>query len=202
MVQRRNPPRDRADVGATVTAVAYELGLPLAERRASIEKTTRREQIIIGLLRTLGDVVSTMRAGSGYSRRESVRLYFSFEYEEGSYRQLESVLVRMRSEVPWLYGPVRDRYLNCQRVQKLVRRSSAGVWYDVRFGRPFAQQQQKFLKAETPGKEKESIGEQERMVEYWSQKIHEEQVRDGIAWLAQHFPGEPQLPKAFALVAA
>jgi hypothetical protein len=196
-------------------------GIQLVRPKSGRASFSRREQIIVALLRTLADAIASLRGGEGYSRRESVLLVFGPEYRDGSYRQLEGVLYQMRTQVPWLYAPIRDRYLSCQRVQKVVKRSSAGVWYDVRFPcqtcngkgltcrtcngqgrRPFGPQQQRYLQAETPGKQRETIGETERMVEYWSTKVREEQVAAGVAWLAQHFPGEPQLPRAFALVAA
>lgn len=138
---------------------------------------SRRELVIVELLERYGELVDPMvsRDGGG----DGVAVPLMPRTYTRDVRELERLLVRMRSERPSQWWHVSERYLRSSRVTR-----------DVRVRRR--------------GKNGKSAWVIERqVVDVFSPSVRLEKVRRGVRWLADEWglPLEPMLPREL-LVAA
>lgn len=138
---------------------------------------TKREEVIVQLLERFSELVDPMqmRAAEG----DGTGLLLMPATYTPSVRELERLLIRMRSERRSQWWHVTERYIRCQRVQRVItekRRTKAGKTVMVPV---------------------------DRIVTSWHPGVRQEKVRRGVAWLADNWRlgHEPMIPKEL-LVAA
>lgn len=153
-----------------------------------MRELSRRERVI-ELLRTLADAREPLQSGNGKSSAESHSFSYPKVYLEGSYRELEATLRRLRAERPGQYWHVCERYLRCER--KVIEAK-------VKKGKPTLPQHCELAGGLA------SIGASTARVSVfrWDERVRMEKVRAGVEFLVEHFPVEPQLPLDFLAVAA
>jgi hypothetical protein len=155
-----------------------------------VPRQLTRSETLIELLRTLHEARDPMAQACSETRtgfEDRLLLYNTLYRNCSSYARLEQTLVQQRKTAPRLYWAVSERYLRCDRRPR-------EVWTTVR------------------GKNGKRLREASwQVTETWHPSLpdcqapkHLERVRkgelacvvcDGVAWLSEHFPGEPWLPR-------
>ena len=140
---------------------------------------TRRE-IIVEMLRRYNDAEDPCQSGTGL-RGTGDRVPLMPAEWNRSFRELERVLKLMRSEAPWLWWDLRERFLSCQ-----IRTVDATVKNGV-LRLPDCCE----LAAGAVDIGARSV--RVRVVS-WSPLVRPERVEKGVDWVVSRFQGDPFLP--------
>jgi len=145
-----------------------------------------RRQRIVRLLSTYRDVVAPRTSDLGVSAEHGDRiLLMPPAYHEGSYRELERCLLRLRVRFPRLDWQVRARYFESeQKTRALARRS--GGWVGLGENERIVG---------TPVQTLYGKGNYRAFVESWDPHVDPVRVARGVDLIEKWWRGDPQLPR-------